>query len=511
MGKKDLFCVLALSLLASFFSLLPTIWAWLQTPDGFWFSGFNFWFDPWDINTYFADIRQGILGHWLYQDPYRPERSTPLPIFTLYLFLGHLARIFNLPVPIVYHLASILLTIIFFFVLYIFLSLFLKERSWIFLSLVLIAFGGGIGWLFVSAGIYLQDIAFPDATVFQTLHLPNFVLDQALFLATLLFSFKNLFSKNMSFLLPAVLSGFFLSFVHPYSLVVAIVILIGFSLLYFWRRKSFPPSLRLLFQFLPWVIGLFLFYLLLRTTPFLDSKIITLKPTFATPPPSVLLLGYGLLTPLAVLGAINLWQQNSKEGLFLIAWLLSHFAILYLPVDFQRVLIKSFFIVFCLIAVFGLRKIKLISFWPVRFWLIFLVAFSQVFMLFYLLTLPDAGRKWLYLRQEEKQGFDFLLEKSKPGEIVLSAYPVSNYIPANTNNRVYFGYSVLDVSGKRENVSNFYSGRLSYSASQFLKQEKIDYVFWGPEEKSLGDFDLTKESYLEKIYQNGKVTVFKVK
>lgn len=511
MRKQELIYVLSLALLASFFSLLPTLWAWFQTPHGFWFSGFNFWFDPWDINSYFANMRQGVLGHWLYQDPYHPDKSTPLPIFTLYLFLGHLAGIFNLPVPVVYHLASIFLTIMFFFVLYMFLSLFLKERSERFLSLILITFGGGAGWLFFPFGIYLQDFGFPDGTVFQTLHLPNFILDQTLFLTTLFFFFQSLFSKRWSFSLPAILSGIFLSSIHPYSLFVVIIIFISFSFLLLWRRKLFPQPLKLLLQFFPWVVILFFFYLLLRTTPFFDSKVITLKPTLATPSPLVLLLGYGLLTPLAILGVINLWQQNSKKSLFLIAWFFSQFAILYIPVDFQRILIKSLFIIFCLVAVFGLRKIKIFSFWPVRFLLVFFVAFSQIVILFYLLTLPDASRKWLYVGQEEKQGFDFLLEKSEPREIVLAAYPLSNYIPANTNNSVYFGYSLLDISGKGEMVSNFYSGRLSYSAEQFLKKEKIDYVFWGPEEKSLGSFDLTKEPYLVKIYQNEKVAIFKVK
>ncbi|MDP3954975.1 MAG: hypothetical protein Q8Q15_01250, partial [bacterium] len=102
-SRKELSIVLSLACCAIIFYLTPTIWAYLKTPPGFWFVGFNFIHDPWDVNSYLANIRQGFNGRWLYQNPYATVPTEPIPIYFFYIFLGHLAKIFSLPILWIYH------------------------------------------------------------------------------------------------------------------------------------------------------------------------------------------------------------------------------------------------------------------------------------------------------------------------------------------------------------------------------------------------------------------------
>lgn len=508
--KKEFLWVILLGFLASFLSLAPTILAYLETPSGFWFAGFNVLFNPWDINTYFANIRQGINGYWLYHNPYLTIPSPPLPVYLPYLFLGHLARIFSLPVPIIYHLSAIFLTPLLFLVIYVLISFFLKERKIRLLTLCLVVFGGGIGWMFFPENLYLADFSFPDATIFPSLNFPHFILNQTLFLATLLLSFLSFLYRKIKFSFLASAAGFLLAFIHPYSLFVIFFIFLGYLLLFFLKRRSLGGIIYFFPQFFFWGLTLAVFYYFLR-----DSAGLYIQE-MRTPEAILMVLSYGILSPLALVGAVILWRRGDAKSLFLFSWLVFHSLALYLPFSFQRHFVKSFFVIICLSAVLGVKKLVgyLKNPWPVYFWFFTFSIFSQIVAIVVLLYIAGkTSTQWVYLRIEEKKAFDFLLNNSQMNEGVLTSYRIGNFLPANTNNRVYLGHNMLssNYEEKKERTESFYSGRLDVPSYQFLKNEKINYVFWGPEEKSLGDFDLTKESYLEKIYENEKVIIFKVK
>ncbi len=51
--RRELLIAFLIAVGAAIFSLLPTIYAWLNTPEGYWFTGVSSYFDPWDVNTYF--------------------------------------------------------------------------------------------------------------------------------------------------------------------------------------------------------------------------------------------------------------------------------------------------------------------------------------------------------------------------------------------------------------------------------------------------------------------------
>ena len=354
--KREILIAFLIAVGAASFSLLPTIYAWLNTPDGYWFTGVSSFFDPWDINAYFSGMRQGFEGSWLYRNPYHPSDARRLPIYLTYLSLGHLARIFNLSISLVYHAASFILGVSFLLAVYFFIRFFLKDKFWSLFCLYLVAFGGGFG--FMALGV-LPDTAWPDATIFQTLHMPHLIFDQLLFLGVLFLSYRALTKLNWCCGFLAAGLGLGLAFIHPYSLFVADVVAVALPV-GLWLKDRNWQRVKFLFPlaFVSTVIGGYFFKTFYLDNPQADPFFVN-QPAYKTPSILVLALGYGLVAAFAVVGVHRLWKEKTPAAFFLLPWFFGQLLALQLPVSWQRIMIKSFFIVVCLLAVWGMRSLKL--------------------------------------------------------------------------------------------------------------------------------------------------------
>ena len=92
-------------------SSVPIFIAWAATPQDAHFAGFVS--NPMDQQSYIAKMRQGWNGAWRYRLAYTPEPTDGVPVYLLYLFLGQLSRLAQVPLLWTYHgirvLASALL------------------------------------------------------------------------------------------------------------------------------------------------------------------------------------------------------------------------------------------------------------------------------------------------------------------------------------------------------------------------------------------------------------------
>src|ERR1700719_2540101 len=84
---------------------LPYLYGYLAQPHGQVFMGFFYLGD--DANTYLAKMRQGWEGAWAWQNRYTTESSPTVYLFMFWIFLGHVAALFNLPLIVVFHLAMV--------------------------------------------------------------------------------------------------------------------------------------------------------------------------------------------------------------------------------------------------------------------------------------------------------------------------------------------------------------------------------------------------------------------
>ena len=58
----------------------------------------------------------------------------------------------------------------------------------------------------------------------------------------------------------------------------------------------------------------------------------------------------------------------------------------------------------------------------------------------------------------------------------------------------------------------FFQDYSSPERREFLEKNNIGYIFWGPEERVLTDnFNPDQEDFLQKVYGNGSVAVYRVK
>jgi len=503
--RKEFLLAFLIAIAAAAFSLLPTVYAWLNTPEGYWFTGVSSFFDPWDINTYFAAMRQGFDGAWFYRPSYNPFDTWRVPAHLTYLFLGNLSRTFKLSIPTIYHVASFTLGIVFLLFVYLFIRFFLKNKFWSLLCLYLVAFGGGFGFVGIFEGILLPDAAWPDATIFQTLHLPHLILDQTLFLGVLLLSFRTLttFSWRYGFL--AAVAGVGLGFIHPYSLFVADVVA-AFLLLGLWLKDRNWRRVRFLspLVFVSIMTGSYflkIFYL----DNFSGGPLLVGSAAVGYETRSVwLLLGYGLVAVLALVGVYHLWREKTSQSLLLLSWFFGHFLALHLPVPWQRIMIKSFFIAVCLLAISGMRVLRLRKSWIALAMVLLFSSLTNLSILVYTLAIARAENPWVYLASEKHQALEWL-RQNLSDNVVLASPELATMVAANSSNFAYMAYQDARADAvEREKIENFYQGRLE-SPQKFLQERKITYIIGGAGEGNLDGVD-----YLGKVYENEKVKIYKV-
>ena len=103
------------------------------------------------------------------------------------------------------------------------------------------------------------------------------------------------------------------------------------------------------------------------------------------------------------------------------------------------------------------------------------------------------------------------LEKQEKGN-VLSSKNIGNQIIWTTSHKTYVGLwnIVPNLNQKIENINNFFSEKIDLDWKiNFLKENKIDYIYYSPIEKKLGSIDL--QIPLDKIFEEGNVTIYKTK
>jgi hypothetical protein len=184
------FCILA-------FTCLPYLLGWgvaAGSDTGLTFGGFVIGVE--DGNSYLAKMAQGARGHWLFHIVYTSEPHDGALLLLFYILLGKLAALLpgagaDLPLRLIwtYHLARLvcgagLLAMVYRFVAEFLPTVGLRRLAWL-----MIALGGGLGWLLLALnmGDWLGspplDLILPEGFLFLTIFLlPHIALGRTLLL-----------------------------------------------------------------------------------------------------------------------------------------------------------------------------------------------------------------------------------------------------------------------------------------------------------------------------------------
>ena len=118
-----------------------------------------------------------------------------------------------------------------------------------------------------------------------------------------------------------------------------------------------------------------------------------------------------------------------------------------------------------------------------------------------------------YLSDNEVEALNWLKDNTKK-ETVLSNRHIGNYIPRMSGNKVFIGHwaQTIKFEQKIEIVNNFFNQDNEYRKS-ILKEYNIKYLYYGKDEKSLGNFNpdsAESKDYLKKVFENNEVKVYEV-
>lgn len=500
---------------------LPDWIKWKNTPDGFWFTGQASWFDPWDLNVYFSAIGWGRRAGLIFQNLYDTQSDKPMQIYAIYTLLGKIFSSFTFSNAAIFHISVIILNFLLAGVVWWFLRIFLIKTYDAKIAFVLVFFGGGLGWLFFPQ-LILPDLGQPGFIFESATRRPHEAVSYGLFLLTIGALWKGAIEKRRNYLFIAGISSFIAFYFHPYSALSLGVIVSSFGLYSIYKEKRWveffkTPHKTSLGQSLITLGVSGAFYLAIFGRQILSdpSSSGLVEQIQYSPNPFYAILGWGILFPFIVVTLLTPAQK--LEINFLKLWFLSHFLIIYIPLGFQKLLIRGLWVVAVMLAVIGIgilaKKAKL-RYGALLTAVVIFACISSVFIFTKKVSEPATNR-WMYLSTGEKEIIDYLNSHGQNEEGVMASYRIGNIIPASTEKRVWVGheFQTPDFKNRIAEVNAFYAGKMtSDDAKEFLKKSKAVWVFWGPDEKAIGGLsEIANQDLLEKVLINEKASLLKVK
>lgn len=498
--------------------------AGLSGPDAV-FGGFLL--NPQDGNTYLAKMYQGWLGEWRFKLPYSREPGEGVFLFGFYLWLGHVARWTGLSLIWVFHLARLTAAVLLAWMLWNFFNRTAPIR-WIGWCFMVSLLGLGMGWLAFAAGVLTSDFWVAEAYPFLSAYAnPHFPLSLAIMLGLLTLPEPGHARKPIAALLHAA-GGAILSLLSPFGAVLTVGIL-GTTLIIELVRNH---GLRLSGAFSPrvWVeetgetelfrrmvavglgaLPLSVHYVrTVRSHPQLsvwDAQNLTLTPAVwdvvLALAPAIILAGIGL----AAAGRVR--QERIS---LLIAWVLVAFLFMYMPIGLQRRFMMGLYVPMVALAAWGLEWASRRSSKTTQ----------RVAALALGLALPTTAlvlalgvigaavqAPALYLSRGEAKALDWIEANTPPDVLILASPEMGIFIPAHTGRRVIYGhpYETGNAAHEKAAVEAFFQSAAP-QAAELLTSYGVNYVFYGPREKELGD--LPADLSLNKVFGEDNVLLLRV-
>jgi hypothetical protein len=118
-----------------------------------------------------------------------------------------------------------------------------------------------------------------------------------------------------------------------------------------------------------------------------------------------------------------------------------------------------------------------------------------------------------YIPADQAKAFEFLATNARRNDVVLAAYDTGNALPAWTPQFVMLGHGseTAHFAEIKRDVADFFDAQTTEKVRlRLLSDFYVDYIAWGPAERSLGDWNPRQAEYLEMVYAQGEYAIFKV-
>ncbi len=547
--SEEIKFIFKISFIVTIIVFIPYFYGYFKTPSNYIFLGLHL--TPGDIAVYRSYIEQVKNGNWIFENLFHNEFPPEKNFNLFWLAIGILAKYFHFSSFWIFHIIKIILIPICLLSLYGLISFFFQNKTKRKLTFILTVFTSGLSGIFLpifqniyysdeSRGYYHlpMDLWVPESNVFLTLyHSPHFIASLTCLLLIFLFFLLSL-KKNAKYsLIGGMIALFFFNF-HPFYIITVfgVISIFLFLLLLQKEKKLFKSGIKSIF-----IIGFLsfpsIFYHLLQTflNPLIRQK--AKQNICATPHFLLTLISYSPFIFLAfgaLVCSILIFRKSTTDymqsslknfkTLFLFSWFIGGMILIYLPfIPFQRRLSEGLQIPIIILSVsliaYFFKKIpknKTSSFYfknPYLFYITIAIIFSflvssNLFVLFN--GLEQLSQNTNYF---PKKPIIFIKNRISPEKTILSHYVFGNFIPGLTGRRVFAGHwaETYKFQNKKEKIIWFFKNNNNDKIKKtFLKKFQIDYIYYGPLEKSLGNFNPEEKKYLKKIFQEDDISIYQV-
>jgi hypothetical protein len=482
----------ALAALAVALTTIPFLIAPAFAQTGSTFSGFLI--NPVDGHSYLAKMRQGVDFALEFRLPYAPEPGTGAALFVYQLILGGLGGALRLPHIVTYHAARVLGTLALVASSYVFYRRVLPIGRAKWAAFVLALFGSGVGWIGLPLGLLPVDLWVPEAIPFLSAYAnAHFPLATAALIAAVSLTIFPEILPNARLPL-AFLSGLLLAVLQPFAVLAIGIVIAAWLVIERLQGVEAEQMWSLLQGMMALVLGalpmLAYTWGAVREHPVLSAW--NQQNLTPTPPFIEVLLGYGLVLALAVVGIVLGKAHSRPSGRLLITWAILGFIMLYLPISLQRRLMLGHFIPLAALAGLGIEAIA-----PSRrrFALILAVTLalsipSHLIVIGSGLFAVSRGEAGLVIPESDRDLLEWI-EINLPGDsLILAGLDTGNRLPAYSSARVLFGHPFETPSSDDQEalVRKLWGWNGDpLLGLQALREANVEYAFYGEEEKMLGD------------------------
>ncbi len=355
--------------------------------------------------------------------------------------MGHLARITNLSLIAVFHIARVISAIFLLWTLNIgFKGIFKKPRLQT-LGFTIAVLGSGVGWLAVVFGKFTSDFWVAEAYPFLSMYTnPHFSLGLGLMILALIPDIRR---QSRSY---AVL-GIALGIVQPFAVVIVILVLSIKTAIELLKSRDKAPGRikeqKNIKELLLFGAGggfvLIYQYSSILTDPVLsiwNQQNITESPNLLD-----LVLSLSPCLILAMLGAVKGWKN--KQGRLIIGWITVSLILIFIPWNLQRRFLTGIYVPLAGISVFGIEAIiekTSINFRTVTIILVCLILPTNIVVILSGIQAASCQDQKIYISSAISEGLDWIKGNSDQDAIVLASGNNGLFIPSMTGRKTVYGH-----------------------------------------------------------------------
>jgi hypothetical protein len=483
-----------------------------------------------DEHVYLTWIRQAKEGEWLFNNPHTLEPHRRLYFNPFFLVVGKTAALLNCSPLTALNIFRVIGGVSLVIGIFLFFKGLLGNGGWSWVALVITCFAGGLGYLSFSRSPLIirdgGDFFWASRSITEARSLPSILFYpqgpiSVLLLLIFWFSFSKLRERiHRAWLITAWVAGAFLVAIHPYDLVLAVLVPVG--VLFLTLPASQQDLLALGASFMGFIpVGLY-FLAVSNIDPVFSAWSQTKSDSPSNPFQWLIL--WAPLLPLALIGLRSFLKKDlpnwvKKESLILVTWFVLLPFLVYLPVNFQRRLAEGAYLPVSFLATLGVLYLwRHFSKWGLVL-AIFLIGLSlpdypfQVRQRIRILREDIWGG--YYLPKRKIDAFFWLDHYSGDTEAVLALPDDGLYVPAFSGNRVYLGHWANTVNALQKwdlLVSAFQATTPPFLRRQFLLKNQIAFLFAGKElPQPVRSLAVPwEETGLSPVFENEAAVIFKV-